>query len=205
MLQNATFLLLAVDMAVVGMAIGIALCIVGIVIAILGLLKVTSARKVAEKIKADAINECKTLKKEAIVEAKEQEHKLRSEFEKESREKRAELLKMEQRLNQKDEILNKKDASLLKRNEEVEALAKSLDAKHVEADNLMQKLEAQHDLFVKELEKVAQMTQDEAKTMIIEEVKDDARKEASLYVRNAETQAKEEADKMQEKIKSMGF
>ena len=133
MLQNATFLLLAaVDMATIGIAIGIALCIVGVIISILGLLKVTSARKEAEKIKADAINECKTLKKEAIVEAKEQEHKLRSEFEKESREKRAELLKMEQRLNQKDEILNKKDASLLKRNEEVESLAKSLEAKHQE-------------------------------------------------------------------------
>ena len=205
MLQNATFLLLAVDMAVVGMAIGIALCIVGVVISILGLLKVTSARKEAEKIKADAINECKTLKKEAIVEAKEQEHKLRSEFEKESREKRAELLKMEQRLNQKDEILNKKDASLLKRNEEVESLAKSLEAKHQEADNLMQKLETQHDLFVQELEKVAQMTQDEAKTMIIEEVKDDARKEASLFVRNAETQAKEEADKKAKEIISLAI
>ncbi len=205
MLQNATFLLLAVDMATIGIAIGIALCIVGVIVSVLGLIKVTSAKKEAEKIKADAINECKTLKKEAIVEAKEQEHKLRSEFEKESREKRAELLKMEQRLNQKDEILNKKDASLLKRNEEVESLAKSLEAKHVEADNLMQKLETQHELFVQELEKVAQLTQDEAKTMIIEEVKDDARKEASLYVRNAESQAKEEADKKAKEIISLAI
>ncbi|MBR2377196.1 MAG: ribonuclease Y [Clostridia bacterium] len=167
--------------------------------------KLSSTERLVAEMKANAENECKALKKEAIVELKEQELKLRTEFEKESREKRAELQKMEQRLNQKDETLNKKDANLLKRNEEVEAMAKSLENKHLEADGLIIKLKTQHELFVQELEKVAQMTQDEAKTMIIEEVKDEARKEASLYVRNQEQQAKDEADKKAKEIISLAI
>ncbi len=208
MLQNATFLLLAFDITsiAIGVVVGLVVGIIAIVILFLSRSsKFRNAKKLIADMKANAESECKAIKKEAIVEAKEQELKLRNEFERESREKRAELQKMEQRLNQKDEILNKKDASLLKRNEEVEALAKSLENKHVEADNLMQKLEAQHEVFVQELEKVAQMTQDEAKAMIIEDVKDEARKDASLYVRNAETQAKEEADKKAKEIISLAI
>ena len=208
MLQNATFLLLAFDITSIGVGLGIGLLVGIIAIVILFLSrssKISNTKKLIADMKANAESECKAIKKEAIVEAKEQELKLRNEFERESREKRAELQKMEQRLNQKDEILNKKDASLLKRNEEVESLAKSLESKHIEADNLMQKLEAQHDVFVQELEKVAQMTQDEAKAMIIEDVKDEARKDAALYVRNAEAQAKDEADKKAKEIISLAI
>ncbi|MBR5439697.1 MAG: ribonuclease Y [Clostridia bacterium] len=167
--------------------------------------KIAQTKKLIDKMKADAENECKALKKEAIVEAKEQELKLRTDFERESKEKRAELQRMEQRLNQKDETLNKKDATLLRRTEEVEELAKTLEKKQREADELVEKLETQHELFVQELEKVAQMTTEEAKSMIIEEVKDDARKEASIYVRNAEQQAKDEADKKAKEIISLAI
>ncbi len=204
MIHNNTFLLLASTVlpitigAVIGLLIGAILAY--ILLKAFNASKITSTKKVVADMISNAENECKAIKKEAIVEAKEQELRLRNEFERESREKRAELQKIEQRLNQKDEILNKKDASLLKRNEEVEELAKTLEAKNQEADKLLDKLETQHELFVQELEKVAQMTQEEAKSMIIEEVKDEARREASGYVRNQEQQAKDEADKKAKEI-----
>ena len=78
---------------------------------------------------------------------------------------------------------------MLKRNEEVENMAKTLETKNLEADKLLDKLQTQHELFIQELEKVAQMTKEEAKSMIIEEVKDEARKDASGYVRNQEIKA----------------
>ena len=210
MLQNATLLLLAPNTVLVGVIAAVAGVIVGaasvyFLLKILRSKKIGDATKVVAQMKAEAENECKAIRKEAIVEAKEQEIKLRNEIERESREKRAELSKMEQRLNQKDEILNKKDATLLKRNEEVEAQARSLEKKHADADALMHKLETQHETFVQELEKVAQMTQEEAKAMIMEDVKDDARREAAGYVRNAEEQAKEEADKKAKEIISLAI
>ena len=76
--------------------------------------KIETAESVIAKMKEDAEQECKAIKKEAILEAKEQEIKLRNDFERDTREKKAELQKAEQRNNQKEEILNKKDANLLK-------------------------------------------------------------------------------------------
>ena len=210
MLQNSTFLLLSSNVVLGAIIAGVVGLIVGAVIVyiLLNVIrngKIAKTNKIIEKMKADAENECKALKKEAIFEAKEQELKLRTDFERESKEKRAELQRMEQRLNQKDETLNKKDANLLRRTEEVEDLAKNLEKKQREADVLVEKLETQHELFIQELEKVAQMTTDEAKSMIIEEVKDDARKEASIFVRNAEQQAKDEADKKAKEIISLAI
>ncbi len=209
MLQNSTFLLLTSQVIIGAIAGGIGLLVGAIIIYVLLNVvrssKIAQTNKLVEKMKADAENECKALKKGAIVEAKEQELKLRTDFERESKEKRAELQRMEQRLNQKDETLNKKDATLLRRTEEVEELAKTLEKKQKEADQLVEKLETQHELFIQELEKVAQMTLEEAKSMIIEEVKDDARKEASIYVRNAEQQAKDEADKKAKEIISLAI
>ena len=209
MLQNTTFLLLSSQVVLSAIAGGIGLLVGAVIVYILLNIvrnsKIAQTNKLIAKMKADAESECKALKKEAIVEAKEQELKLRTDFERESKEKRAELQRMEQRLNQKDETLNKKDATLLRRTEEVEVLAKNLEKKQQEADVLVEKLQTQHELFVQELEKVAQMTLEEAKSMIIEEVKDDARKEASIYVRNAEQQAKDEADKKAKEIISLAI
>jgi ribonuclease Y len=65
-----------------------------------------------KKMVDDANTECKALKKEAILEAKEQELKLRNDFERETKEKKAELNKQEQRLLQKEDNLDKKEDSL---------------------------------------------------------------------------------------------
>ena len=130
-MYNSTFLFLATEavFTIIGGACGI---VVGILLVllfskVLRAKKISTTERLVAEMKANAENECKAIKKEAIVEVKEQELRLRTEFEKESREKRAELQKMEQRLNLKDETLNKKDANLLKRTEEVESLAKSLE------------------------------------------------------------------------------
>ena len=65
-------------------------------------------QKVTDKMLEDAREESKALKKEAILEAKELELKLRNDFERETREKRAEFQKTENRLNQREETLDKK-------------------------------------------------------------------------------------------------
>lgn len=210
MLNNVSFLLLSAQAVIIPVVVGVAAVAVGFFIGFyllkkLGSKTVKSAETYAAEIRQKAEEECKTLKKDAIIEVKEQELKLKNEIEKESREKKAELQKIEQRLNQKDEILNKKDATLLKRNEEVEASAKLLEKKNAEADALMQKLESQHELFIQELEKVAGLTQDEAKTMVIEDVKDEARRDAATFVRNSEQQAKDEADKKAKEIISLAI
>ena len=207
-----TFLLLGLTIDII-LPIGIGIIIGLILGAFLGKVfykkvrekKIGSTEKVVADMISKAEEECRALKKDAIVEAKEQELKLRREFEAESKEKKAEFQRIEQRLNQKDEILNKKDANLLKRTEELLQEEKELEKKNAEADELLEKLNSQHQLFIEELERVAQMTLEEAKTMIIEEVKDEARREVAGYVRNAEQQAKDEADKKAKEIISLAI
>ena len=172
--------------------------------------KIGETKSVVKKMLDDAQTESKQLKKEAIIEAKEQELKLRNDFERESKEKRAEMQKLESRLNQKDDILNKKEINLIKRNDELEQTRKELDnykreidKKGAEVDKRSEQVEKQQELMTQELEKVAQLSQEEAKAQLVELIKDDARKEAAVFVRNQEAQAKEEAEKKAKNLISL--
>ncbi|MCI5838711.1 MAG: ribonuclease Y [Christensenellaceae bacterium] len=172
--------------------------------------KIGETKSVVKKMLDDAQTESKQLKKEAIIEAKEQELKLRNDFEREAKEKRAEMQKLESRLNQKDDILNKKEINLIKRNDELEQTRKELDnykreidKKGAEVDKRSEQVEKQQELMTQELEKVAQLSQEEAKAQLVELIKDDARKEAAVFVRNQEAQAKEEAEKKAKNLISL--
>ena len=167
--------------------------------------KIGSVEEEIKKMKEKAEQESKELKKVAILEAKEENLKIRNDFERESKEKRSELQKMEQRLNQKDEVLNKKDSNLLKKNEEVEQMKKDLERKNDDIRKTKEKLDKQTELMLAELEKVAQLTKEEAKQQIMEAVLDDARKDAAVTVRNIEQEAKEEASKKAKDIISLAI
>ncbi len=167
--------------------------------------KIGSAEAVIARMKEEAEQECKQLKKEAILEAKEADLKLRNEFERESKEKRQELSKLEQRLNQKDEVLSKKDSNLLKKNEELEQQQKELDKKAVELQKIKEKLESQEELMMAELEKVAGLTKEEAKQSLIETIIDEARHDSAIQVRQIEQEAKDEADKKAKNIISLAI
>lgn len=212
---NADFLFLADTMSL-GLSIGL-ICAAAVIFAFIGVLvgKVVSdksrSKKIADtetiiaKMKEDAEQECKAIKKAAVLEAKEEDLKIRNDFERESREKRSELQRMEQRLNQKDELLAKKDANLLKKNEEIEQMKRDLDRKHTEVAKVKEKLDKQSEVMMAELEKVAQLTKEEAKAQIMEATVEEARKDCAATVRNMEAEAKEEGEKKAKDIISLAI
>ena len=129
-LLTISSLFLASDGAAIGL--GVAFGIVLVAAAVVTFLFVRHTRKTAkaekelgeaseraQKMVAEAQAECKALKKEAILEAKEQELKLRNDFERESKEKRAELTKQEQRLTQREDNLDKREDSLTKKSDAI--------------------------------------------------------------------------------------
>ncbi len=148
---------------------------------------VSEAEAEAEKIKAHGKEESKRALKEALLEAKEQELKLRNDFERETKEKKNELQRMEQRLTQKEDSLDKKT-------EAVEQQKAQLLKKEEEAEALQAKLNSQHELMIQELERVAQLTKEEAKRLLTEEILDSTRHDVAVQVRALEQQAKDEAD-----------
>jgi len=151
------------------------------------------AKAEAERIKSQGKEESKRALKEALLEAKEQDLKLRNEFERETKEKKAEIQRMEQRLTQKEDAIDKKSEAL-------EQQKLQLLKKEEEVEELQDKLNSQHELMVQELEKVAQLTRDEAKRLLTEEILDATRHDVAIQVRNMEQQAKDEADMNAKKI-----
>ena len=159
---------------------------------------VGDAKAEAGKITAQAREESKRVLKEAILEAKEQDLKLRNDFDRETKEKRAELQRAEQRLTQKEDSLDKKIEALDEQKAKIEAHEEQLGT-------LQQKLDSQHELMVQELERVAQLTRDEAKKALTEEILDDTRRETAKTVREMEQQAKDEAEINAKKIISLAI
>ena len=162
-------------------------------------------KEVTEKMLDDAREESKNIKREAILEAKEQEHKLRVEFERESKEKRAELKQIENRLNQKEESLDRKEDNLNKRNEETTKQQQALKEKHVEFDKKLADIKDQHDKMIKEFEKISQMSKEEAKQQLIDAFIDDAKREAAGTVKNIEAEAREEGERKAKEIVSLAI
>jgi len=155
--------------------------------------KIGTAQEQANKIVEDAHAQSKILKKEAILEAKEHELKLRKDFENECKEKRSEIQRAENRIQQKEDHLTR-------RIDEVSNQQEALKEKDRELSTKLEDISKQHEMMLVQLERVAQMSREQAKQELVDNIKEEARKDAAVLVRNIESTAKEEADKKAKEI-----
>lgn len=162
--------------------------------------KLGESRNEASRILEEARIEAKTMRKEALLEAKDEQLRLRNEFEKETRQRRSELQKQENRLNQKEDILDKKEEAVDNKLESLERSKKAIEEKEAKLRSMEEELGTQHDKMLAELEKVAGMTVAEAKETLINEITDDAKRDAAVLVKEIEAQAKEEGEKRAKNI-----
>ena len=167
--------------------------------------KLDETSQKVEEMLANAQSECKQLKRETILEAKEQVEKRRNEFEQEMREKRAEQQRQEARLNKQEDQLEKRETEISRKEQSLEDQKKNLTKKTEDVDKLHEQLSHQQELMTQELERVAQLTKEEARKQLTEEILEDTRKDCALQVRNMEAQAKEEADMNAKNIISLAI
>ncbi|MCD8285874.1 MAG: ribonuclease Y [Clostridia bacterium] len=165
-----------------------------------------------KKMIDEASVECKAMKKDALLEVKEQDLQRRAEFENESKQKKAELSKQEGRLNQREDslnkredILNKKEDSLNKQSNVIEQQKKDLSKREKDINATQEKVNKQHELMLAELERVAQLTSDEAKKLLTDQILDETRHETAKQVRQIEQDAKDEADREAKNIISLAI
>ena len=156
--------------------------------------KLDETSKQVEAMLESAKAECKQLKKEAILESKEQDLKRRNEFDQEMKEKRAEQQRAEARISRQEDQLEKRETEISRKEQSLEAQKNNLQKKHEEADKLQEQLSHQNELMIQELERIAQLTKDEAKKQLTDEIMDETRRDCAMQVRNLEQQAKDEAD-----------
>ena len=146
----------------------------------------------------DATHKAEEKKKEAVLEAKEEIIRLKSELDKEVRDRRNEVSRLERRVNQREEAFDKKLDNL-------EAREEALNDKYREAERLEAEANEMHEQQKQELERIAGMTSDEAKQILIDRVQKDAYHDAAVMVREVEAKAKEEADKRARDIVSLAI
>lgn len=158
--------------------------------------KVAKAEDAVKKMIDDAQKRAETIKKETILEAKEEAYKIKSESEKDLRDRRNELQRSERRLAQREETLDKKLDGIEQR--EAQLNDKFKEAEKIEAD-----ARELHDRQLKELETISGLSMDEAREILLGNVEREARHDAALMLRDIEAKTKEEADKRARNIISL--
>ena len=156
--------------------------------------EIGSAELEATRLINEAIRSGESRKKEMLLEAKDEIHKSRTEHEKEVKERRAELSKQERRLEQKEATLDKKTEAFERKEEELAKKLQKVAETQVQADEIKAKQ-------METLEKISELTQEQAKQFLLESVEQDVRHEAALKIKEIEQQLKDEAeDKAREVI-----
>jgi ribonuclease Y len=162
--------------------------------------KIQIAEEEAEKIIDNAKRRADTLLKEASVEAKDRLFKMKTAFDTETNETRAELKKLDKRLNQKIEKLDRRHDLFEKREKEITEKERELTelTEAVESDKIKYQ-EMLEDQKI-QLEKISGMTTDEAKDLLLKAMENEARHDGAKMVKKLTTEAKETADKEAKKI-----
>jgi ribonuclease Y len=167
--------------------------------------KINGAANEAKRILDEANREAEALKKEALLEAKDEIHTLRTEAELEIRDRRSELQKQENRLMQKEENLDRKDETLDKREQQLEKKEDSLVARQQQIEELESKVGELVQKQQTELERISNLTREQAKAIILGKVESEVSHEIAVMVKESEVRAKEEADKKAKEILSLAM
>lgn len=162
--------------------------------------RVEEAKKRADSIIGVAEEEARKRKKEKIIETKEEVEQLKLNFELESKERSKELSKKEDRLVGREATLDKKEDVLTRKQEQLEQQQKTLQNQQAELQRKQAEMEKFNEKLNSELERVSQMTKEEAKASLVETIVSDARKEAAVIVREIENEAKENGEKRAREI-----
>ena len=144
--------------------------------------------------------EAENIKKEKILQAKEKFLQLKSEHEQQVNEKNSQLKDMENRLKQKENYLNQQNNELQKRLRDIDNTKASLQSQKDALEKKVEEYEALRQEANKQIENIAGMTAQEAKNMLVENMKAEARSEAQAYINDTMDDARLNAAKEAKRI-----
>ena len=181
--------ILSILFIVLGLFIGIILMI------ILNYIKNNLSNKKAESIIDKANKEADKIKRNGLLEAKEEAHKIKLETEKEIKEKKNEIKESEERLLLRESNIDKRDQTLQNREQLLEERENNLVNKQKEVLKEQDKVEDIKKQQVELLEKIAGYSKNEARDLVLKKVEEMMNLEISAYIKDREVEAKLEVDK----------
>jgi ribonucrease Y len=162
--------------------------------------QVEEAEQQAQKIVADGQLQAENLKKEKLLEAKEKFVQLKGEHDKEVMQRNQKIIEGESRIKQKEQSINQKDQNLEKQIKDNEAIKETLNRQIEIVNTKRTELEKHQEEHIRRLEKVAGLTAEDAKTQLIESLKQEAQTKAIAIQQEIIEDAKLKANKEARKI-----
>ena len=157
-----------------------------------------SAEQEAKRIVSEAIKNAEAKKKEAVLEGKDEIHRLRSESEKELNDRRKEVQRQERRIQQKEETLDKKIESLENKEEVLNNKIKQAEERLSEAESVKK---SQFEM----LERISGFTMEQAKDYLLKNLEDELTHDKAVKLMEFEQQTRDEAEKSAREIISMAI
>src|SRR5512137_46232 len=159
-----------------------------------------SIRNYSKKIINEAHKRAKALKKETAIRAKDTLYQMKLEFDRESKEKKEQMAIQEKRLFHKEENLDKKieqyeqkEKKLFRKEKDFEAIEEDMKAKQAQLEEMVATQR-------KELERVAGLSSDEAKALLIGSLEEEAKADAAKLMRRIENETREAAQRKAQEI-----
>lgn len=154
----------------------------------------------AKSILKEAELTAENIKKDKILEAKEKFIKLKSEFEEETNRKKNLIIANENKIKQREQVLSKEIEQVKRKEAELEDIKEKFHAQLEVVNKRKQELDKFNEQKVTILEKISNLTADEAREQLIESLKNEAETKASSFIKDILEEAKLTATKEAKKI-----
>ena len=185
-MDNIGFSILLV---VVGLFLGV------LIILLMNKLRILNSGKEADKLIERATKEAEKLKRDKIIELKEESYKLKQDTDNEIKEKKKEIQDLKNLVESRENSLNKRDELLQEREKNLDLRDKDLLAKQKEIQEKDAKMESILKEQIELLERISGFSKEKARDLVMRKVEEDMSKEIAIYLRERENDAKLEADR----------
>ena len=160
--------------------------------------KLASLEKSAKDAHEEAAREIETLRRTAEVEAREKLQQFREQAENELKQRRAEILKGEQRLEDKERFISERDRDIQRREQ-------SLSDREANNKKLGEELQLAIEANRKQLEQVSGLTSTQAKELLLKQIEEETRHDMAKLIRGIEEEARRESDRRARNILSLSI
>jgi ribonucrease Y len=160
--------------------------------------KLSSAEQKANLLLSNAKKEAANLKKEIMLEGKEEIQNLKIHEEDEIKRQKFELKKREDRLLSREDSMEKKSHYLEKKDQEINRIKEEITDKNKKLEDMLSK-------EILRLEAIAELTRDEAKAILMKKIEEEAKYDSVKELRNIESKLKEESDMIAKKVISQAI
>ena len=182
-------ILYSILLTLIGLSFGI------IIMLIINKLKLIKSQKDADKLIENAKKEAEKIKRDNVLDIKEETYKLKQEAENEIKEKKKEITELNELIQNREKSLNKRDEMIQERERTLDQKDKDLLVRQKEIQEKDAKMESILKEQVELLERISGYSKEKAKELIMKRVEEDITKEITVFIKEKENEAKLEADR----------